>query len=275
MSGHELREVMEHLEELRAAAGSLPKSGKRTFKVTRMPPGCTDKKVNGHAKRVHLIRHGQGHHNVWGAKWFEEGKEGNAYSDPGCPIDATLTEMGEAQARALIPKMNAIFSSGNSLGPIVVVSTLRRATQTALLALSEVEDPLVMATDRCREEMGLHRCDKRLTRTELESQFPDVDYLMVSSDEDAAFDPKARESKESLVRRASEFAFWLMTLHEDNIIVASHSSFLLALVAVVFEQMTPGMSPEEGAKLWFSTGELRTYDMKVLTPDEAFFALKD
>jgi len=269
MSGHELREVMEHLQELSAAAEGI--SAKDLFDVVPMASGETGPLPEGCTKRVHLIRHGQGYHNVWGAEWFEAGKEGNAYADEGCPVDPELTSLGQDQARNLIPKMRSIFDEAKKrkkgIGeyPMVIVSPLRRATQTALIALDSLaEDAIIVATDRCREEMGLHRCDKRLAVSDLKAQFgTKVDYMMMQSHEqDTMWNADAREKKSDLVARALEFALWFENLPEEEVVVASHSSFLLTLVAVVFKQLTPKMSPQDAAKLWFSTGEMRTFAIK-------------
>ena len=83
-------------------------------------------------KKVHLIRHGQGYHNVAQAEWRGAGKPGEPYlvsTDPEFRYrDAELTPKGEQQARDLRPRADALAPE------LMVVSPMRRATLTGLLA---------------------------------------------------------------------------------------------------------------------------------------------
>ena len=64
------------------------------------------------AKKVHLIRHGQGRHNVAQAEWREAQRDGEPYTlstDPDFEYgDAELTALGERQARDLRPRADAL-----------------------------------------------------------------------------------------------------------------------------------------------------------------------
>ena len=81
-------------------------------------------------------------------------------NDPeGKYTDALLTPAGEAQARALQPRTQPLSPQ------LLVVSPLRRATQTGLLAFEahvQAGRLPVIAHEGCHERGGKHTCDRRL-----------------------------------------------------------------------------------------------------------------
>ena len=122
-------------------AGLLGKS--RDVRITAVPvhqaasEDGSNRPAGESSKTVHLIRHGQGYHNLLGELYQEMGIE---FSSTGNDLsvnnpyrreevlDPPLTEVGRLQAKALRP-----ITKDLSL-EMVVVSPLSRATQTALLA---------------------------------------------------------------------------------------------------------------------------------------------
>ena len=163
MAPHEAAEAQLTLDETIAAAARTASERPVRFRAVRYTPEAPS--TNGdstNSRVVHFIRHGKqrqsrntlyelllikccaadavhspglGYHNVWGASWNESLRQGNAYTDQGCPVDAKLTPIGIFQAKELQPKLSAMLSQSQTtqLTP-VYVSPLRRALQTALHA---------------------------------------------------------------------------------------------------------------------------------------------
>ena len=69
---------------------------------------------------------------------------------------------------------------------LLLVSPMRRATRTGLLAFSShVSSGLkVLALELLHETGGRHTCDRRLRLSELRQSFPSVDYSLISSEDD-------------------------------------------------------------------------------------------
>ncbi len=204
------------------------------------------------AKIVHLVRHGQAYHNLLGDLYRELGREidstggdttGSPYVRPEV-VDPPLTESGRIQARALRP------TTARLAPELIVVSPMRRATETALLGFPDRATPFV-AVETCHETAGLHTCDHRLSRSELAELFPHVDYALIAEEEDPYWNAAERETSAGVAARAYEFMLWLRTRPEREIAVVSHSSFLFTLLNAVVEC-------EDGLAEWFMTGELRT-----------------
>jgi len=201
-------------------------------------------------KTIHIVRHGQGYHNVAGEldranymSWEFE--------------DAALTDLGWQQADALhdhVVKNNILPQV-----ELVVVSPLLRTMQTAAAvwgggeladdtkgeksalmlaenagvakhaAISSVGAPRFVANEWCREQNGLHPCDKRSSVSSYKTRFPAIDFSEIETEEDTWWSPKSRETKEELWVRGRTFIKWLMDRPETRIAVVSHSSFIFHL----------------------------------------------
>eukprot|EP00850_Spirogloea_muscicola_P023171 SM000334S12540 [mRNA] locus=s334:51136:53698:- [translate_table: standard] len=215
--------------------------------ATSFPPGL----YPAHAtKSIHLIRHGQGYHNVAGEMDY------GAYMSAEY-FDAALTPMGWQQTTALKNHIHNL--PGGLQVDLVVVSPLMRTLQTAAgvfgsgkvvdgdsqtpLMLSNVGKsevgpisskgcPPFVAVEMCREHLGVHPCDRRNTLTSYQDQFPSIDFSLVETDEDTWWHADVRESEEQLTARGQLFCQWLMNRNERNIAVVSHSSFLLHMLSL-------------------------------------------
>lgn len=132
---------------------------------------------------------------------------------------------------------------------------LRRAAQTALMGFHDVvieKGVKVVANDLCHEIGGYHTCDRRQNTSELRVLYPSIDFSEVTAEEDPLWlDGTIRESWTDLAIRAASFVNYLYARDEHEIVVTSHSSFLLALFNAVLDTDTPETSK------WFATGELR------------------
>jgi len=105
--------------------------------------------------------------------------------------------------------------------------------------------------------MGKHTCDKRKSKSELVRQFPEVDFSLLSEEDPLWGDGLTREGLDALASRAREFIEWLVARPEKNVVVASHSTFLLTLFNTVLEW------DDEYLGTWFGTGEMRTVHLSV------------
>ena len=252
VEGHQQAEVDHNLRKLSAVAAAVRSD--MGFSVAAelvednaaIPPG---------AKKVHFIRHGEGHHNVAQREW--RARDWDGVSEPYTIdndqdfryADALLTDKGEGQARALQERAAALQPE------LLVVSPLRRATQTGLLAFEKhVAAGLpTVAVELAHEMGGRHTCDRRLSKTELVAAYPAVSYELLESEEDPYWaDGVTRESWESLARRAAALVGWLRSRDETHIVVAAHSAFLLSVFNAVL------VTQSEEARGWFGTGEMRT-----------------
>ncbi|BBN16949.1 hypothetical protein MPTK1_7g10690 [Marchantia polymorpha subsp. ruderalis] len=238
-------------------------------------------------KTIHLVRHGQGFHNVAGESDFK------AYLSPDY-FDASLTAKGWQQVTAL---RNHVRSVGiaDSL-QLVVVSPLTRTMQTAVgifggedivngadagpalmvdgvgmekhKAIASSGAPPFVAVEWCREHMGLHPCDQRQTITTYRSLFPAIDFSDVEEDEDVLWSPTERETKEQLFGRTKKFVEWLLKRKETDIAVVSHSSFLRHLMATFGD----GCSAQVKSELhnYFANCEMRSIVLVDRRAEEEF-----
>lgn len=210
-------------------------------------------------KVVYLVRHGEGAHNVAQREWKDAGKAGEPYTlanDPDLKFqDAQLTSVGCGQARALRTRVAALPEK-----PFVVVSPMRRATQTALLALPEPKDYKIAAHESCHETGGMHTCDRRIDIAGLRFAFPGVDYDHILADRDPLWSATAREAPLSVAARAVALCDWLRERPEKRVAVFAHSGFLLALCNAVLTTV------DEPTRTWFGTGEMRALALTWVDP---------
>lgn len=198
------------------------------------------------SKVIHIVRHGQGFHNVAG-----ELDHANYMSWD--YADASLTELGWQQSQALHQHLDATGIKAQV--ELVVVSPLLRTLQTAsgvwggatpeqdssseeLLmvgglgkaphpAIAAPKPPLkFVANEWCREQHGVHPCDRRSSITFYKKHFPHVDFSEVGTDEDTWWSETKRETAQELFTRARTFIRWLLDRPESRIAVVSHSSFI-------------------------------------------------
>uniref|UniRef100_A0A2P2JHE1 Phosphoglycerate mutase-like protein 1 n=1 Tax=Rhizophora mucronata TaxID=61149 RepID=A0A2P2JHE1_RHIMU len=85
--------------------------------------------------------------------------------------------------------------------------------------------PRFIATDLCRERVGVHPCDKRRDISEHQPLFPAIDFSMVESNEDNMWKADVRETDEELVARGLKFMNWLWTFQERDIAIVTHNRF--------------------------------------------------
>lgn len=203
-------------------------------------------------KLVHFIRHGDGVHNAAQREWRERPDwDGTSepYTDDTDPdfkyLDPELTDLGKGQAAALQPRSASVKPK------LMVVSALKRATQTGIVAFQEHFDS-GLKTVALEELHGSWRtCDKRVDLSELQVMFPAIDYSHMQFEKDIEWKGGPERDWKTLSMRAVRFCTWLKARNEDHVVVASHSAFLLALCNAVLT-----LPPDERA--WFKNAEMRT-----------------
>ncbi|GAB2228252.1 hypothetical protein Droror1_Dr00010082 [Drosera rotundifolia] len=226
------------------------------------------------SKTIHLVRHAQGFHNVAGEK------DHDAYLSYDY-LDATLTPLGWEQVDNLRKHVRetGLFKKIE----LVITSPLRRTMQTAAgafgggeyvngidvpplmvenagnsgrPAISSLNCPPFLANEFCREQMGVHPCDKRSSISEQKSLFPAIDFSLVETDEDTLWREDVRETKEDVAARGLKFMNWLLTRKEKEIVVVSHSSFLFNTLNQFGNDCHPLVKSEFSTH--FANCELRT-----------------
>lgn len=225
-------------------------------------------------KTLHLVRHAQGVHNVEGDKNYK------AYMSPEY-FDAQLTPLGWQQVDNLRKHVKAAGLSKRI--ELVVTSPLIRTMQTAVgvfggegytdgmdalplmvanagnsgrPAISSLDCPLIVAVELCREHLGIHPCDRRRSISEYQFLFPAIDFSLIESDEDTAWKPTVRETKEELVARGVKFLNWLWTRKEKEIAIVTHSGFLFHTLATLGNDCHPLVKNE--IRKHFANCELRS-----------------
>ncbi|KAI9201388.1 hypothetical protein LWI28_022691 [Acer negundo] len=184
-------------------------------------------------KILHLVRHGQGIHNV-------EGEKGNHVLLSDELFDAHLSPLGRQQVDNLRKQIQSCGLSKKI--DLVITSPMSRTLQTALGvfgseghsmtvnekngAKSTLNGPPIVAVELCRERMGLHPCDKRGNISEYQSNFPVIDFKLVESEDDILWKADTRETLEEVADRGKKFIKWLWTRQEKEIAVVSHGIFL-------------------------------------------------
>mmetsp|Transcript_8067 Transcript_8067/g.24115 ORF Transcript_8067/g.24115 Transcript_8067/m.24115 type:complete len:349 (+) Transcript_8067:112-1158(+) len=229
----------------------------------RTPDGSP---LEDNEKLVHLVRHGQGFHNLLGDLYRDFGRtvdstgqdtDDNPYTRPEIE-DSPLTAVGRAQARGLRTTVQMLPGI-----ELVVASPLRRAIETAAIGFQSLRKRVKwIGHPGCQETSGVNICDRRRPASEIREDFPWVDWRLLKDEHDMFFDPDRRESARSVSDRAYSFMLWLRDRGEREIAVATHSAWLFTLLNTVVDCRESDLSN------WFLTGELRSVIISWTDRDE-------
>ncbi|GLJ30060.1 hypothetical protein SUGI_0594470 [Cryptomeria japonica] len=212
-------------------------------------------------KILHLVRHGQGFHNV---AQLTEKDAALCYEY----FDASLTPIGWQQ----VDNLRRHISENGILSKVelVVTSPLLRTMQTAVgvfgggdcidnttpplmiagggnsnhTPISSTGCPPVMAVEWCREHLGVLPCDKRRSISEYRPIFPAIDFSLIEADEDILWQPDVREKEEEIAARGIFFYNWLWTRKEKEIAIVSHGGFLRHTLALFGVDCDPSVRNE-------------------------------
>ncbi|RXI00410.1 hypothetical protein DVH24_037958 [Malus domestica] len=200
-------------------------------------------------KTLHLVRHGQGIHNVEGAKNYK------AYMKPEY-FDARLTPLGWQQVDNLRKHVHECGLSKRI--ELVITSPLLRTLQTAVgvfggegykdrtdvpplmvanagnserPSISNLNCPPIIAVELCREHL-------------------------IETDEDILWKADVRETTEEVAARGLKFMNWLWTRKEKEIAIVTHNGFLSHTLNALGNDCHPSMKKEMSKH--FSNCELRS-----------------
>ncbi|KAJ4873304.1 Phosphoglycerate mutase family protein [Raphanus sativus] len=223
-------------------------------------------------KQYLKVRHAQGIHNVALEEKGGTDDIGDPHFSPKL-LDAPLSPKGIKQVSE---QQKEILKSGliNTV-QLVITSPLRRAVETAVgifrgqKVINQSDNfPPIVALELCRERMGLYPCDRRESISTRRICFPEIDFTMVESDEDALWREEERENLEEVSARGLRFLKWLWERPEKEIAVVSHGIFLQQTLRALHEKVSIPL--EDSLLTRFANCELRSIridksDMEVLT----------
>lgn len=164
---------------------------------------------------LYCIRHGLALHNSLYKKYG---------SDIFCNInykDTLLIPEGHEQSLQLGETWKDIDKI-----ELVIVSPLKRTLQTAHNIFKNKKIPMI-ALDICREfPLGLHACNYRSSKDELEILYPNVDFSSLKTNYDELWFPKREETIEELNIRIKKTLEFIKSRPETNIAFVNHNSFM-------------------------------------------------
>ncbi|CAN6555325.1 unnamed protein product [Malus baccata var. baccata] len=225
-------------------------------------------------KTLHLVRHGQGIHNVEGAMNYK------AYMKPEY-FDAQLTPLGWQQVDNLRKHVHECGLSKRI--ELVITSPLLRTLQTAVgvfggegykdgmdvlplmvenagnserPSISSLNCPPIIAVELCREHLGVHPCDSRRNISNYQFLFPAVNFSLIETDEDILWEADVRETTEEVAARGMKFMNWLWTRKEKEIAIVTHNGFLFHTLNALGNDCHPLMKKEMSKH--FANCELRS-----------------
>ncbi|KAG6335892.1 hypothetical protein ID866_3201, partial [Astraeus odoratus] len=178
-----------------------------------------------------LARHGEGYHNVAEAKYGTK----NPQHQLTCPpADPELTPKGEGQADSA----RAIWKTELQFGlpfPDLYSSPLTRAIRTNQITFRGLfpDDRKTTIVENIREEMGIHTCDKRRTRTEIQQKFPRYLFEDGFTEEDELWKPDVRETWAGIDARARAVLDSLFNGNQHQFVsITTHGGFINAFLRV-------------------------------------------
>ena len=243
-------------------ASSTPSLNECSYRQSLKTLTCKGKEgdKSGTTKVIHFLRHAEGLHNVAGKQNYLNYMKSEF-------VDSVLSQNGEKQCLDLCKKHQEsnIFSSEVSL---VVVSPLRRTLQTATLVFPSLIGKIPwIAVEHVREQTGLHPCDRRLPRTTNAMSFQHVGFENIAHENDPLYDLYTfqREPDFSVAERGRQFLYWLKSRDEDDIVVVSHSAFLLNFFNHVVDS-------DDEDKRSFENCEMRSYRVVMPCEEDSSFS---
>jgi broad specificity phosphatase PhoE len=206
-------------------------------------------------KVLWLGRHGQGWHNVAEAKYGTKAWDCYYSALDGFDsitwADANLTTLGQQQALAANLLWKQQIPHGIPVPETYYVSPLTRTVETADLTFKGIDGltnykPYIK--ELCREALGIHTCDRRSTKSHLESTFPHLTFEPGFSEPDVLWEKEYREPVSARNYRLSEFLDDVFE-RDGNVFVSvtSHSGAIASVLEVVghrrFALETGGVIP--------------------------------
>ncbi|TDL19205.1 phosphoglycerate mutase-like protein [Rickenella mellea] len=190
---------------------------------------------------IFLGRHGQGYHNVaeakygteqWDAHWAKLDTDGELVWGP----DPDLTPAGEDQARAAHDIWEEELAYNIQIPQKFYSSPLTRAIRTCQLSFDGlVNDPHCRPEilENCREEYGVHTCDRRRTLTYLRETFPHFTIERGFTEDDELWKPDKREKRDHLATRARMVLDRIFNSDSEYFVsISAHSGIIRGFIDV-------------------------------------------
>ncbi|KAF9553216.1 phosphoglycerate mutase-like protein [Agrocybe pediades] len=196
-----------------------------------------------------LSRHGQGSHNVaeakygteaWDDYWSTINGDGELTWGP----DPKLTNLGILQAEEACKGWETEAAAGLPHPDRRYCSPLSRALHTCSIMFKNVypdnKRPVVV-WENCREDIGLHTCDKRDTKSYIASAFPDFVIEDGFTEEDELWHATLRETAAEITARARGVIDRIFREDGDApfISITAHGGFINAFLAAVGRDIYP------------------------------------
>ncbi|PPQ91332.1 hypothetical protein CVT25_003772 [Psilocybe cyanescens] len=213
-----------------------------------------------------LARHGQGYHNVgeskygtvdwdiingdeemiWGRQYlhFYHFKVSSYRLLIRLTADPLLTPLGRQQAADIQREMIIEAASGLPPPHKRYCSPFSRALDTCDISFAGVykDHPHpVLVVENCREENGVHTCDKRNTRSYIASYKPHFSIEEGLTELDELWDPNLRETKEEVSLRARKIIDMVFENDTDSLYISitSHSGFITGFLQAIGRERYP------------------------------------
>lgn len=204
-----------------------------------------------------LARHGQGYHNLahdkygndaWNEYWSKINGDGEIVWGP----DPELTELGQNQAKENYKQWQIELHDGCRLPTKWFVSPLSRSIDTLTITwekITKLKEAHPLIKENIRETIGVHTCDKRSTRSIIDSKYSPKGYVIEPGfvEDDVYFKRDYRETVREHAMRVNEFFQEIFSVKDDVICVTSHSGSIRASLLVLghrqFSVGTGGMIP--------------------------------
>jgi broad specificity phosphatase PhoE len=168
--------------------------------------------------------------------------------------DADLTPLGVNQALAANKFWSKTLVEEQIPAPqTYYTSPLQRCLATAHFTFSGLELPIAnpfkpLVKELLREDIGVHTCDRRSTKSQIKERWPDYDIEDGFSETDLLWDPDYRESESAHVYRLKLLLDDVFVNDESTFVsFSSHSGSIAALLKGVghreFSLQTGGVIP--------------------------------
>ncbi|XP_024534357.1 phosphoglycerate mutase-like protein [Selaginella moellendorffii] len=114
-----------------------------------------------------------------------------------------------------------------SLDTFVFVRTLQTATGVFRGADNGSDSSLpLVAVELCRERISARTSDRRRSISSFKAHFPSVDFSQIEEESGVLWNAETAKSLAVMQQRIRQFLQWLWERKEEEIMVASHSSFM-------------------------------------------------
>jgi len=177
------------------------------------------------SKRLVILRHGQAQHNPRAELAREHGCDFDEFlrlMEEDDALDATLTQLGEDQARTAGESAARAGSLSNI--ELVVSSPLSRAIQTADLVLPPSPNHERKCVEDFREINGKLLNAKRLPSSELQGKFGHWCFENIP-EQDESWTPDL-ESRDACGQRGYSGLAWILQQHAENVLLCCHGGLL-------------------------------------------------